>query len=1284
MRKTYMMLVAMVLSVLGATTVTAQKIYKAELDKSMFKAWDGYGANANVVEEPEAIDDGAATFNCENNLYKQLEGGNVVFGNTNVYYLWYADITGTKTFNAEGTPGLQLRVLMNRPEPVEGGDAHGGQSVERMLTIGENGVGSLDVSDMEYVHLNCIKVNWGGSGIVRNFYIEGTVKPVTGILSMINNGDAEGDDLSSFPVSYDGPNNGDSANDKPEIVAGGVRGSKCFKVTSYPDPTQTWHTQFYIKADEVMPKGSKWRLIMSVKADHDTKITTSAQAQPRAWKGGFISEFKVGTEWKQYEWSGEIGVDDFQSIAFDLNNGDERNSDDTGWAPGNGGCGFYFDNIEFGYDLGGTNPLNSMVCTYGADAVCINFSDMTNMKELVKKTTDGKTLIFPNDCATLTINGEEVELVSVEGRPDGNLYFFMLTEEAWENDEVVVAFKNPADADHHLVYNIGKWEGMDVPDFSGITGEFSAELSNGGIWSYFWDAPKLQSADPEPNSFNLPGDMKEFKVTFNQNVEVKSVVAKLDGELLTPSGDAEHSPVVILTRSGSNELSGEKTLVISQVKGEKSGIEGEDEYIEVKYSFGPYADDPNDPEETVYTSDFTTGDGENANGAGWKVNADGGGLQDANSSGGCRLMHNQGAFVDDLLYVAQRGTATGGVALYGIEEGYKLALEAKSYNLSLNACRHDRADVALKVQVLPEDAVNEDGTLLDENAILVEVSKEITPEKTSKKFIHFDIDFTPETAGNYVIRCVPTKSNGNFGGYDDCVCFAEVVVKHEPSALGYKENKLLTEALEAAKTAYDKIATASAENNNRYDGTTLTALKNLIDEVEKDKVGYSAPSLYAAKTTELDAAVKAAEDHKAACDSYDEAIKQGIELVDKFKESKFAVTSYYTDLTAVVNKYHGQMEKVNVSEDPEEPIYETNYSYDVLKEDDALAAANTELSTVNNMASKMLTEGKSTKGWQQITTGYAALHERLRRGVELLKSLGVDESEDVIAAANAELGDNDEIAEAIIKRANQIILADLASGESKLFEVSVDDETGIESSASYDLSVFFKNPNVYGPAYSTETPGWTSVQGNCFAWSSWDGASNHSANTPYPEDCDIHAGWHPNPYAMVEQTVENLPVGIYTVKIKCNDNGNSWESSDAETPGSNTCAFIRTSESPEIEPGADIDRETDFYAYVLGSNDIEEVPVTDGKLSVGFYYGNTSQAFFEDVEVWMTAPIAGHDYGKDYQEVLASVETAKTAKVRGLELYDLNGRRITTARKGLVIVKKYMSDGTVKTEKVIK
>ena len=94
-----------------------------------------------------------------------------------------------------------------------------------------------------------------------------------------------------------------------------------------------------------MPKGSKWKLKMAIKADHDAMISTSAQAQPRAWKGSMIDNFWVSTNWKEFTWSGEIGVDDFQSIAFDLNNNDGT--------AGQEGYEFFFDNIEFGYDLGG-------------------------------------------------------------------------------------------------------------------------------------------------------------------------------------------------------------------------------------------------------------------------------------------------------------------------------------------------------------------------------------------------------------------------------------------------------------------------------------------------------------------------------------------------------------------------------------------------------------------------------------------------------------------------------------------------------------------------------------------------------------------------------------------------------------------------------------------------------------------------------------------------------------------------------------------------------------------
>ena len=281
-----MMLLALVLTMMGTTSAMGQKIYRAELDKSMFKAWDGYGANANEVADPEAIDDGTNAFSCEVNLYKQLNGGAVVYGNTNVYYLWYANLTGSKKMYVDGTAGVQLRILLNRPEP-DGDDAHGGQTTELNVTLDGNGKGEVDLSSLEYVHLNCVKLGWGSpAGVINSIEVEGSVRPVSGYLDLINNGDAEGTDLESFPVSHDGPNNGNTANDRPEIVEGGVDGGHCFKVVSDDAATETWSTQFYLKFDEALQEGDKWKLTMFVKADRDATITTSAQAQPRTWNGG--------------------------------------------------------------------------------------------------------------------------------------------------------------------------------------------------------------------------------------------------------------------------------------------------------------------------------------------------------------------------------------------------------------------------------------------------------------------------------------------------------------------------------------------------------------------------------------------------------------------------------------------------------------------------------------------------------------------------------------------------------------------------------------------------------------------------------------------------------------------------------------------------------------------------------------------------------------------------------------------------------------------------------------
>jgi hypothetical protein len=1018
---------------------------------------------------------------------------------------------------------------------------------------------------------------------------------------------------------------------------------------------------------------------MFVKADEPAVIQTSSQGQPRAWKGGFIDPFEVGTEWKEISRSGEISADDVQSFAFDLSTGAKT---EDGYALATGSNNFYFDNIQFGIDLGGDNPVEGFQAFYETEVVRIDMGSFTNIKDLVKAAPGGQFLLFPDGAFQLKEDGTDVKILSAEARPDGQIYLF-LKENLDDDSEVEVIFNNPADASCHLKFVGGEYEGQDVPSFVGVMASFLEGAGNGNFSSNL-AVPTVIACDPEIGSFNLPVDTKTFKVTFDNLVKVADLVAKLGNETLTKTPAEGSAKEITLTRTGSGDLKGAYELTLSNIKPVVTISGAEPGSAVIKLSFGPVVLD-GEQVAVLYESDFTNGDGENAQGAGWKVNADqvegeDQPLQPANSSAGCRLQHGKtNGFAADVLYLASRSTSTGGVAIYGLEDDYLLTLQPKTYHLTLNSAQWDAYENArkLKVQVLAQDAVDPTyGTLVDGAQPLAEEVKDIEGEiNNNKQYTAFDIPFTVTEAGAYVIRLVPSNKDGNPAGYSDGNAIANVKVTFIPDVMGIIETQALEKALEEAKKA---LADNSGE---RYSGEDYNALDALIKDVEANKANYSAPSVYTAKTEALGAAAKALADHVAACDSYDSAIKETVDLVAKFKDTKFAPTEYYQGVVKIAEKYHATTElKITLNEETQENDTTVVYKFDIVKEKDALTTATKEVSDANLLASKWLTEGASGKGWGWITTGYAALHERIRRGVALLESLGVAKDDPLIVEADAELGDNDEIAEKIVARAQEIILTDLAKGaESKLFEAPFDEELEeYGDTPSYDLSVFFKNPNCYGPANSTEVPGWTSVQGNCFAWSSWDGAQNHSASTPYPEDCDIHAGWHPNPYAMVEQTVTNLPAGVYVVSVKCNDNGASWDGG--------TCAFIRTSDCDPIEEGVAVDRDSDFTLYVTASGELTDengdgITITDGQLGVGIYYNNESQAFFEEITaVKMVAP--ADDY--DYAAALTSIKNAPaTAKVRAIQVYDLNGRRMIRAQKGLQIVKKQMSDGTVRVEKLI-
>ncbi len=86
--------------------------------------------------------------------------GGTIYGDGNVYYLNYADLTGCSYLKLVGTPGLALRVLMNRI-------TDGGANVEVNPVIGNDGTVIVDLSTYDYVHLNAIKLGWGSaSGVI--------------------------------------------------------------------------------------------------------------------------------------------------------------------------------------------------------------------------------------------------------------------------------------------------------------------------------------------------------------------------------------------------------------------------------------------------------------------------------------------------------------------------------------------------------------------------------------------------------------------------------------------------------------------------------------------------------------------------------------------------------------------------------------------------------------------------------------------------------------------------------------------------------------------------------------------------------------------------------------------------------------------------------------------------------------------------------------------------------------------------------------------------------------
>ncbi len=1250
MRKTYMMLMTLLLTIVGVQSASA---VQADLDPAMFKAWDSPLPGANVVADPEPEPKNNGAFGCTYALYENLGLGATIYGSPNVYYLWYADITGTKTMTVTGTPGMNIRLMLNREPAVqpdaEGnysvGDADGAGYVEIVQPIGDDGTVVFDLSSYEYLHLNAIKIPWSGQGgTVRSIVLDGTVKPVTGWIPMIENGDFEGDDLESFPVSKNGPNNGNTANDRPTIVEGaGVNGSRAALVASDDNATETWNTQFFLKMNKYLPEGTQWRLSMDIRADRAATISTSAQGEPRAWHDGFITNFDVNDEWKTYTFegtitSGQAGSDGLGSVAFDLNNDKDVSNN------------FYFDNIAFEiYEE--QSPISLISANYCYDVVRVNFGKATNIADLVKACGQPQ-LVFPNELATVTVDGQPTTIMSVEGRSDGYLWIFIDDGYSTSDEaEYIVSFTNPTDAEHQIIYTAGKYEGEPVPSFSNILATFEDGDGIGDAFSYLYGAPALVSADPEDGSFNLPTTMKDFKLVFDHKVNCEGLVAKLGTEKLTVTPATGFAEAITLTRTGSGELKGEYALTVTNIEGEHAGL-GDVGELKLRLSFGPLVIDPNDQPATLINPQLFLDCNNNSVPAGYLIYYQNAYRLSGNdySSGGARMFGfpEGGDFTKGLYWregYVQYGTTAAEREAIGAAQAEKVAefeehmltLEAgKNYNLHFNSAQWKDNGKDMTFSILDDDDI-EVLTQAVENQPNVNgnTSAPVTGSTVT------DISFKVPATGNYRLRWTSP-------GFNEML-LANVKLDYVPATMGAQEMAKLQVALDNAK------ASREANSSIRYAGAAYTALDELIKTVETTT--YTAPTKVMKAVADLEAAVAAMTKHHNNCDTYDPLPNRAQDLTEQFEGSKFATTQFYADVKAVADKYLGRE----------------------LTDDAELETAISELQQAISMVEAMFTTGASRPDM----TGYAVLFERLRLGIAGLQALGVAEDDPLLVEANQVLGDDDRMAEALMKRTKTELYGQLKNADNTLFTPEVDPETSeVIATPSYDMTVFVKNPNIYktqgNNTFSAENvPGWYCPEAADTTYRAPGLSTGWSAkgSDVIPADA-MFEGWH-NQFR-AEQAVATLPAGVYTVKAAA---------LEREFDGRNSYFYVRTSATPEGEYAGTAVLQQLGQSYPMMSSghgvlEIPEIVVTDGKLVMGISADANSNVFFNEVRVVMTAPAVGFDYNQAYLDRIDENPLGE-ARVRAIELFDLNGRRVMSAQKGVTIMVKHMSDGTTRTEKVL-
>lgn len=682
---------------------------------------------------------------------------------------------------------------------------------------------------------------------------------------------------------------------------------------------------------------------------------------------------------------------------------------------------FSSDDTEFLVDNISLTKSNIGGVEYSGSKIRIDFGYKTNLAELAKAAyalnkieaveVQNEGLKYFTVWGKNTTGWSRIPIASAEYHGDGYMYMFAAEASNGEPysfdsyDSVLVSFNNPVDKPELTLKYTGDgksstntfprpWDtawiraGKIVPNFYNEVGKKNP-YAVAGVFSMKELPPVVQETEYEENSFGIPADIETIWLKFSRKIDIDNLglnstklIAKLGGELLTPSWDDENSRL-ILTRTGSAPLAGDKELTLIQLKGIGTP---EAKPLTYHYHFGDYTRfEPNSkssdwrseikiteqdglwrrpiPSSLYYwyaSEGFFKGDGGNQY---W----DNDGTQKRTSLGLYKMNPNS-KFGDCWFYLSGGGQNVKG-NLYTVE-----TLTAGSYVLSFPAYGWGSTSRPITtVKVYPAPSMINTHEALDTLSGKMEIGK-ITATNYQRAYSGdepksidptsgynddnlnwgdntniFEFPFKVDATGDYVIEweVISSSSTSYYG-----IALGNYTISDAVDGLWFEPTNRLNKSVKEANAV---IETAIAEVS-LYGGADLQALQA---QVQKDKIGGTftsiKPSEWAAEKSALDKLVSDFSGRMAELDKMKAAKDSVDRIVSTWNGKLEGGTLSYADAIAGSRSY-------------------TNVDYTVLSLDSvkkSTDALNTLIKNFNDYRTEMANFTKNKAASYDLLTKYA-------------------------------------------------------------------------------------------------------------------------------------------------------------------------------------------------------------------------------------------------------------------------------------------------------------------------